>query len=100
MSPSHAPWLEAGFFSNELEQVDVEVSRFVWREFVSHRDQLEQIAPKTFASRVAIQLLGSIVANFMVEGYPGRRYHAGEGNIDAIENRGRARPTGVRVPLR
>jgi hypothetical protein len=33
------------------------VSRFVRREFVRQCDQLPLIAPKTFASRAAIQVL-------------------------------------------
>ena len=31
-------------------------------------------------------MMGSIMANTLVEGYPGRRYHAGSTNVDAIEN--------------
>jgi glycine hydroxymethyltransferase len=60
------------------------VSRFVRREFVRQCDQLQLIAPKTFASRAAIQVLGWIVVNSIVEGYPGHRYHAGAGNRDTI----------------
>ena len=54
------------------------------REFVRQCDQLQLIAPKTFASRAAIQVLGWIVVNSIVEGYPGHRYHAGAGNRDTI----------------
>ena len=55
---AQAPELEAGFLGADLEQVDPEVSRFVRREFVRQCDQLQLIAPKTFASRAAIQVLG------------------------------------------
>ncbi len=84
MSPQTTPWLDAGIFTANLDQVDPEISDVVRREFIRQRDQLELIAPKTFASLAAIQVMGSIMANTLVEGYPGRRYHAGSTNVDEI----------------
>ena len=77
------PWLEAGLHAADLADVDPEVSGFVRREFVRQRDQMELIAPKTFASPAAIPVMGSIMANRVVEGHPGHRYHAGAAHLDA-----------------
>jgi glycine hydroxymethyltransferase len=73
------------FFRNSVSVADPVISRAIEREELRQRSQIELIAPKNYLSRASREALGSIMALTSVEGYPGRRYHAGVGNIDEIE---------------
>jgi glycine hydroxymethyltransferase len=74
------------FFADELAASDPTIEAAIRREERRQRSQIELIAPKNYMSRAAREALGSILSFTSVEGYPGRRYHAGTINLDAVES--------------
>jgi glycine hydroxymethyltransferase len=46
---------------------------------------LELIPSENFTSRAVLEALGSVFVNKYSEGYPGRRYYGGNGNVDQLE---------------
>jgi glycine hydroxymethyltransferase len=74
------------FFADELVTSDPSIAAAIRREEQRQRGQIELIAPKNYMSRAARQALGSILSFTSVEGYPGRRFHAGTVNLDAVES--------------
>ena len=74
------------FYGDDLATSDPAVAEAIGREERRQRDQIELIAPKNYMSRAARQALSSILSFTSVEGYPGRRYHAGTINLDAVES--------------
>ncbi len=54
-------------------------------EFNRQRDTLNFIASENYPSPKVLQLLGSVWSNKYGEGYPGKRYYAGNTNTDELE---------------
>jgi glycine hydroxymethyltransferase len=73
------------FFRTNLEDRDPAVARHVMAESERQQWQIELIAPKNYMSRAVFQAHSSVVALTTIEGYPGKRMHAGMVNMDAIE---------------
>lgn len=73
------------FFSTDLDERDSEVASHVSAESARQQWQIELIAPKNYMSRAVFQAHSSVVALTTIEGYPGKRMHAGMANMDAIE---------------
>lgn len=73
------------FFSADLDERDSEVASHVSAESARQQWQIELIAPKNYMSRAVFQAHSSVVALTTIEGYPGKRMHAGMANMDAIE---------------
>jgi glycine hydroxymethyltransferase len=73
------------FFKLGLCKTDPEIFAAIEREKLRQQDQIELIAPKNYQSQAAREGLASIMSFTSVEGYPGRRFHAGVVNIDDIE---------------
>lgn len=74
------------FFDSKLIKTDFEIHSALSKEIERQSSQIELLAPKNYLSASARQALGSIIAFTTVEGYPGRRYHAGVINLDVIES--------------
>ena len=74
-----------GFFDAPLAEIDPAMGDIVARELARQQTHIELIASENLASRAVMQAQGSVLTNKTVEGYPGRRYHAGAGFADAIE---------------
>ncbi len=74
-----------GYFSADLSRADPELARMIDGERERQRDQIELIASENIVSRAVLEAQGSVLTNKTVEGYPGRRDHAGAGFADAIE---------------
>jgi glycine hydroxymethyltransferase len=55
------------------------------KEFLRQKNSLNLIASENFPSPKTLQLLGSPWSNKYGEGYPGKRYYAGNGNTDILE---------------
>ncbi|MBW4062086.1 serine hydroxymethyltransferase [Candidatus Saccharibacteria bacterium] len=55
------------------------------REFDRQRDTLNLIASENYPSPAVLALLGSVWQNKYAEGYPGKRYYAGNANSDELE---------------
>ena len=55
-------------------------------EFKRQRDTLNLIASENYPSPTVLELLGSVWSNKYGEGYPGKRYYAGNQNTDPLES--------------
>ena len=75
----------AGYFTASLEESDPPVAAAIAEELTRQRHQIELIASENIVSRAVLEAQGSVLTNKTVEGYPGRRYHAGAANVDVIE---------------
>ncbi len=69
-----------------IKRDDPELYKAIKKELKRQRESLEMIPSENFASRNVLLVAGTVLANKYSEGYPGRRYYGGNGNIDAIEN--------------
>jgi glycine hydroxymethyltransferase len=79
------------FFRTYLDEQDPDVASHVSAEADRQQRQIELIAPKNYMSRAVYQAHSSVVALTTIEGYPGKRMHAGMANMDAIETLATAR---------
>src|SRR5256712_7453490 len=70
-----------------LDQVDPDVAQLIRNEFRRQSDTLELIASENLTSPAILEALGTLLTNKYAEGYPGRRYYGGTGEvIDKIES--------------
>lgn len=68
-----------------LDQQDPQVAAAIEREKERQRCQLVLIASENYASRAVLEAQGSVLTNKYAEGYPGRRYYSGCGQVDDVE---------------
>jgi len=68
-----------------LAEVDPEVAAILSDEESRQRSTLALIASENYASVAVRQASGSILTNKYSEGYPGKRYYAGNEWVDAAE---------------
>lgn len=73
------------YFHTPLAEADKQVWALVRQEERRQQDSLELIAPKNYMSRAVREAHDSILAFTSVEGYPGKRWHAGVRFLDGIE---------------
>jgi glycine hydroxymethyltransferase len=64
-------------FHRGVEQTDPVIAQAIDREKARTRGVIELIASENIVSRAVLDVQGSILTNKTVEGYPGKRYHAG-----------------------
>ena len=74
-----------------LAETDPEVHRALCGEERRQRSGIELIASENYVYPEVLAALGSVFTNKYAEGYPGRRYYAGQEFTDAIENLARER---------
>jgi glycine hydroxymethyltransferase len=74
-----------------LAETDPEVHRALAGEERRQRSGIELIASENYVYPEVLAALGSVFTNKYAEGYPGRRYYAGQEFTDAIENLARER---------
>jgi glycine hydroxymethyltransferase len=77
--------LPPGYFTAPVTQTDPLIAGAIASELKRQHDVIELIASENIVSRAVLDVQGSILTNKTVEGYPGKRYHAGAVNVDAIE---------------
>ena len=80
-----APLLPAGYFNAGVASTDPVIAQAIASERQRTRDVIELIASENIVSRAVLDVQGSILTNKTVEGYPGKRYHAGAVNVDVVE---------------
>ena len=61
------------------------VFALIQREQQRQESELSLIASENYVSKAVLQASGSVLTNKYAEGYPGRRYYAGNAVIDEIE---------------
>ncbi len=69
-----------------LQKDDKKIFDLIQKETERQEYEIELIASENYASFDVLEAAGSILTNKYSEGYPGRRYYAGQENIDEIEN--------------
>jgi glycine hydroxymethyltransferase len=75
----------------QLQATDPEIAGVVVGELDRLRGGLQLIASENLTSPAVLAALGSTLTNKYAEGYPGRRYYGGCGEVDRAEELGIAR---------
>ncbi len=70
---------------HSLEQSDPTVARIINAENQRQIETLEIIASENYASSAVLEATGSVFTNKYAEGYPGKRYYAGNAFSDEVE---------------
>ena len=70
---------------------DEEVFSAIDAERRRQEDSTELIASENYVSLAVLKAQGSILTNKYAEGYPGKRYYGGCGNVDTVEDIARER---------
>ena len=68
-----------------LSTGDPDVASIIAGERVRQVETLELIASENYASAAVLEATGSVFANKYAEGYPGKRYYAGNEHADRVE---------------
>lgn len=71
--------------------VDPELAEAIKKEEERQQNNIELIASENFISRAVMAAQGCVMTNKYAEGYPGKRYYGGCGNVDIAENLARDR---------
>ena len=69
-----------------LRERDPEVAAIIAAEETRQTETLEIIASENYASAAVLEATGSVFTNKYAEGYPGKRYYAGNAHADAVES--------------
>jgi len=69
-----------------LARTDPEIAAIIADEEVRQAETLEMIASENYASAAVLEATGSVFTNKYAEGYPGKRYYAGNQHSDRIES--------------
>ena len=69
-----------------LKKDDPQIAALIEKEETRIEETLDLIAAENHSPRSIMEVLGSILNTKTIEGYPGRRFHAGCVNVDEIEN--------------
>lgn len=71
---------------DKLRQLDPAVSDAIMAEERRQESEIELIASENYVSEAVLAANASVFTNKYSEGYPGKRYYAGQTNVDVIEN--------------
>lgn len=69
----------------QLQAQDPAIYDAIKREEKRQAYEIELIASENYVSEAVLETMGTILTNKYSEGYPGKRYYAGQENIDTIE---------------
>ncbi|NYZ77256.1 serine hydroxymethyltransferase [Candidatus Micrarchaeota archaeon] len=69
----------------KLKETDGEVYGLLTKELDYQKSTLRLIASENYTSRAVMEATGSVLTNKYAEGYPGKRYYAGNKYVDQIE---------------
>ncbi|MBD3249382.1 aminotransferase class I/II-fold pyridoxal phosphate-dependent enzyme [Candidatus Woesearchaeota archaeon] len=70
----------------KIKSIDPELHDALAGELNRQKNTIELIASENFVSEEVLEVMGSILTNKYSEGYPGKRYYAGNKFIDISEN--------------
>lgn len=82
---AHSPWMDEDYFTASLATADPDIAALIGGEMERQRHCVELVASENFVSQAVLDALGSVFCNKTVVGYPGRRFHAGAEEADALE---------------
>ena len=68
-----------------LEQEDIIIASAIKSELIRQNRNIELIASENIVSPAVMLAMGTCLTNKYAEGYPGKRYYGGCGNVDEIE---------------
>ena len=69
-----------------LQERDPRVAAIIASEQKRQTETLEIIASENYASAAVLEATGSVLTNKYAEGYPGKRYYAGNAHSDEVES--------------
>ena len=70
---------------NRLKTVDPAINTLIEQETTRQEHQISLIASENYVSQAVLQATSSALTNKYAEGYPGKRYYAGCGIVDEVE---------------
>lgn len=70
----------------DLKKIDKEIFELIKKEERRQAEVVNLIASENYTSKAVREALGSVFTNKYSEGYPGKRYYAGNKVVDEIEN--------------
>ncbi|MDT7951461.1 MAG: serine hydroxymethyltransferase [Acetobacteraceae bacterium] len=85
MNEQSASPLSARFFNAALAETDPALAAAIGAELRRQQDGIELIASENIVSAAVLEAQGSVLTNKYAEGYPGRRYYGGCGEVDVAE---------------
>ncbi len=68
-----------------IAKQDTKAYKFLELERVRQRDGIELIASENYVSQAVLEAIGTVFTNKYSEGYPGKRYYAGNEIVDEVE---------------
>ncbi|MEM4360332.1 MAG: serine hydroxymethyltransferase [Candidatus Bilamarchaeaceae archaeon] len=68
-----------------LKDTDTQIYELIKKEEEYQKNTLRLIASENYASKAVLEATGSVLTNKYAEGYPGKRYYAGNKYVDEIE---------------
>jgi glycine hydroxymethyltransferase len=71
---------------SHLKKDDPQIAALIDKERIRIEETLDMIAAENHAPPSVMEVLGSILNTKTIEGYPGKRFHAGCKHVDEIEN--------------
>lgn len=74
-----------------LQKADPAVASAVAGELARQRQNIELIASENIVSEAVLAAAGTVLTNKYAEGYPGKRYYGGCGEVDKVEELARQR---------
>lgn len=74
-----------------LQKTDPAVAAAVSGELARQRHNIELIASENIVSEAVLAAAGTVLTNKYAEGYPGKRYYGGCGEVDKVEELARQR---------
>ncbi|MBI3956466.1 MAG: serine hydroxymethyltransferase [Candidatus Kerfeldbacteria bacterium] len=69
----------------EIERQDPELAALLTQELARQRSVLGLIPSENIVSEAVLDAIGSVLTNKYAEGYPGKRYYAGNAVVDDVE---------------
>lgn len=76
---------------DHIKQDDPEVFELIQKEAARIENTIDLVASETHMPKSILEELGSVLNHKTIEGYPGKRYHAGCEHVDVIETLARER---------